>query len=108
MHNSFDELIKAHQGCCSKSKVASENGKRIEIVSDESFTKIRIDDHLIPSKRVQKCDFGFVRHFNNEFYFVELKGKDVKTAVEQIISTIAIFESTLINNSKRKKIRIYY
>ncbi|MBS7232637.1 hypothetical protein KHA90_16585 [Flavobacterium psychroterrae] len=103
MHNSFDELIEAHQDCCSKSKVASENGKRFEIVSNEDFTKIRIDDYLIPSKKVQKCDFGFVRHSNDEFYFVELKGKDVKIAVEQIISTINIFESTIVKVSKEKR-----
>jgi len=103
MHNNFDELIEAHQDCCSKSKVASENGKRFEIVLDEDFTKIRIDDCLIPSQEVQKCDFGFVRHSNGEFYFVELKGKDVKKALNQIISTITIFESTFIKISKEKR-----
>ncbi|MCP2025739.1 ribosome maturation factor RimP [Flavobacterium sp. HSC-32F16] len=103
MHNSFDELIKANQDCCSKSKVASENGKRFEIDSKEDFTKIRIDDCLITSKQVQKCDFGFVRHLNNDFYFIELKGKDVKIALCQIISTISIFESTIIRIPKDKR-----
>ncbi|RYJ37140.1 hypothetical protein NU08_3894 [Flavobacterium anhuiense] len=103
MHNNFDELIEAHQGCCTKSKVASENGKRFEIDSKEDFTRIRIDDCLIASKQVQKCDFGFVRHLNNDFYFVELKGKDVKIALDQIISTISIFESTIIRIPKDKR-----
>lgn len=103
MHNSFDELIKANQGCCSKSKVASENGKRFEIVSNEDFTKIQIDNCLISSQQVQKCDFGFVRHFNNEFYFVELKGKDVKKAFNQIISTIDHFENNFIRIPKDKR-----
>ncbi|MNL39755.1 hypothetical protein D3C87_1620510 [compost metagenome] len=103
MHNSFDELIKANQGCCSKSNVASENGKRFEIVSNEDFTKIRIDNCLIASQQVQKCDFGFVRHSNNDFYFVELKGKDVKIALDQIISTISIFDSTLIRIPKDRR-----
>ncbi len=96
MHTNFDDFIEAHQNCCSKSTVASENGKRFEINSIESFTRIRIDDCLIPSKEVQKCDFGFVRHSNDEFYFVELKGKDIKTAFSQIISTITIFEIDFI------------
>lgn len=103
MHNSFDELIEAHQGCCSKSKVASENQKRFEVDSREDFTKIRIDDCLISSQQVQKCDFGFVRHSNEEFYFVELKGKDVKIALNQIISTISIFETTLIRIPQAKR-----
>ncbi|WP_202702989.1 hypothetical protein [Flavobacterium sp. UGB4466] len=103
MHNSFDELIIANQGCCSKSKVASENGKRFEIDSKEDFTKIRIDNCLITSQQVQKCDFGFVRHFNNDFYFVELKGKDVKIALDQIISTINIFEDSVIRIPKEKR-----
>ncbi|MEN2399909.1 hypothetical protein GKZ90_0008985 [Flavobacterium sp. MC2016-06] len=103
MHNSFDDLIEANQNCCSKSKVASENGKRFEIDSNEEFTRIRIDDCLISSQQVEKCDFGFVRHFNNEFYFVELKGKDVKKALNQIISTISVFESTIIKIPKEKR-----
>jgi hypothetical protein len=103
MHNSFNELIEAHQDCCSKSKVASENGKRFEIESNENFTRIRIDACLIPSQQVQKCDFGFVRHSNNEFYFLELKGKDVKIALNQIISTINIFETTLIRMPQTKR-----
>lgn len=104
MHNSFNELIEANQGCCSKSKVASENGKRFEIFSNEDFTRIRIDNCLIASQQVQKCDFGFVRHSKGEFYFVELKGKDVKIALDQIISTISIFESTIIKIPKNNRL----
>lgn len=103
MHTNFNELIAAYQKCCIKSKVASENGKRFEIVSNEDFARIRIDDCLITSKQVQKCDFGFVRHSNDEFYFVELKGKDVNTAFDQIISTINIFETEVIKILKEKR-----
>lgn len=103
MHTDFDELIEAHQNCCIKSKVASENGKRFEIVKNEDFTRIRIDNCLITSQQVQKCDFGFVRHSNNDFYFVELKGKDVNTAFDQIVSTINIFETTIVKIPKEKR-----
>lgn len=103
MHTNFDDFIAVCQDCCTKSNVASENGKRFEINSIESFIRIRIDDCLIPSKQVQKCDFGFVRYSNNEFYFVELKGKDVKTAFDQIISTITIFETNFIRIPKGKR-----
>ncbi|OOV13309.1 hypothetical protein [Flavobacterium sp. LM4] len=103
MHNNFNELIASNQNCCSNSKVASENGKRFEIVSNEDFKRIRIDDCLITSMQIQKCDFGFVRHSNDDFYFVELKGKDVKIALNQIISTINIFESNFIKTPKDKR-----
>jgi hypothetical protein len=103
MHNNFDELIEAHQDCCSKSKVASENGKKFEIDSKEDFTRIQIDNCLIDSQQVEKCDFGFVRHSNDEFYFVELKGKEVKKALSQIINTISNFEFTLIKIPKEKR-----
>lgn len=103
MHNSFDELIEANQDCCSKSKVASENGKRFEIVSNEDFTRIQIDSCLISSQQVEKCDFGFVRHSNDEFYFVELKGKEIKKALSQIISTIEHFENHFIRIPKNQR-----
>ena len=43
MYANNSELIEAFPQCCSKSKVASENGKRFEIDSNEDFTKLRID-----------------------------------------------------------------
>lgn len=103
MHTNFDDFIATHQNCCTKSNAASENGKRFEIKSNERFTKIKIDNCLIPSKQTQKCDFGFIRHSNNEFYFVELKGKDIKTAFEQIISAITIFETNFIKIPPEKR-----
>ncbi|MBF4471318.1 hypothetical protein [Flavobacterium sp. HJJ] len=103
MHINFDELIAALQDCCSRSKIAFENGMKFEIDSREVFTRIKIDNCLIASQQVQKCDFGFVRHSNDEFYFVELKGKNIETAVDQIISTIKIFDSDLIKIPQGKR-----
>jgi uncharacterized protein YjbI with pentapeptide repeats len=103
MHTNFDDLIAAHQNCCSKSKIASENGKRFEIDSNEDFTRIRIDDCLISSQQVEKCDFGFVRNSNNDFYFVELKGNKIEKAYNQIIETIKYFERDLMKIPQNKK-----
>jgi uncharacterized protein YjbI with pentapeptide repeats len=96
MHIDLDDLILANTACCSKSKVASENGKRFEIISQEDFTKIRIDGCLITSHNIEKCDFGFVRHTNKQFYFVELKGKEIQKAYNQIIATINYFNAHFI------------
>lgn len=103
MHNSFDELIEAYRDCCTKSKVASENGKRFEIDSKEDFTRIKIDNGLISSQQIEKCDYGFIRHSNDEFYFVELKGKEIKKALSQIISTIEHFNNQFIRVPKDKR-----
>ncbi|MEO8254060.1 MAG: hypothetical protein ABI554_06690 [Flavobacterium sp.] len=102
MHTNVNDFITAFQNCCTKSKVASENRKTFEIISNEDFTRFRIDDCLITSKQIEKCDFGFIRHFNNNFYFVELKGKDIKKAMNQIISTLNNFETNFNKIPKEK------
>ena len=96
MHSNLNDLIASYPVCCSKSKVASENGKIFEINSNEDFTRIKIDGCLITSQNVEKCDFGFVRHSNDNFYFVELKGKKIEKAYNQILSTIDYFNRNLI------------
>ena len=109
MHINFNELIAIHKkdcmnkDCCIENKVAKENGKRFEIISNESFTKIRIDNCLIDSQKIEKCDFGFVRYSNNDFYFVELKGNKIEKAYNQIIETIKFFENNLIKIPHNKK-----
>lgn len=97
MHIDLDNLIAANPTCCNKSKVASENGKRFGIISNENFTRIRIDGCLIASQHVEKCDFGFIRHSSQEFYFVELKGKEIQKAYNQIVSTINYFSDNFID-----------
>lgn len=103
MHNNIDDFINEHSKYCNKSRVASEKGKRFEIVSQEDFTKIRIDGGVINSQQIGKCDFGFIRHNNNDFYFVELKGKDIDTGFEQLKSTISIFNKQLIKIPKNQR-----
>lgn len=104
MYNNFDELISANLNCCTVSRVASENGKRFEIQSDEDFKRIKIDDCLISLNEIEKCDFGFVRISNDDFYFVELKGSNIDKALNQIISTIDYFEKNLIRIPKDKRL----
>ena len=44
MHINFNDFIDANPVCTTNSKIASENGKRFEIESNENFTRIKIDD----------------------------------------------------------------
>ncbi|OQX97864.1 MAG: hypothetical protein B6I24_07400 [Bacteroidetes bacterium 4572_128] len=50
--------------------------------------KIHVDGKLITDNAIKKCDFAFIFCKNNTFYFLELKGKDVKKAYEEIENTI--------------------
>lgn len=97
MHIDLEDLISANLGCCINSKVASEKGKSFEINSNENFTKLKIDGCIIDDVNIKKCDFGFVRISNNDFYFVELKGKDIEKAYNQLVSTINYFQTHLVN-----------
>lgn len=90
-NTNFDDLISSCPDCCESKTTASENGKRFEIISKEKFTRLKIDDCIIKSKETKKCDFGFVSHSNNDFYFVELKGKNIEKAYDQIVTTINFF-----------------
>lgn len=103
MHSSIQEFIDANAQHCSNSRAANENGKRFEIVSKEEFTKIKIDGGLITSPQIEKCDFGFIRHSNSDFYFVELKGKDIDKAYSQLINTIKHFDANLIKIHKNQR-----
>ena len=103
MHINIDDLIDVNSICCIESKVASENNKRFEILLEEKFIRFKIDDCLINSKKIEKCDFGFYRKLNEDFYFVELKGKQISKALDQIISTINYFENNLIKIPKNNR-----
>ena len=104
MHANFNDLIAAHPVCCTKNNVASENGKRFEIDSNEDFTRLKIDNCIITSMAIEKCDYGFVRHANDDFYFVELKGSDIEKAFSQIVSTINFFNANLVIIPKNKRL----
>ena len=109
MHSNFEELTTEHKQtcsnnkCCIDSKIAVENGMRFEIFSKDEFKRIRIDNCFIKSLEIEKCDFGFYRKSNEDLYFVELKGKQINKAFDQIISTIKYFENNLIKIPKTKR-----
>lgn len=75
--------------------VASENGKDYRLVNKSKFyvTKVHIDGGVF--KQELCCDFLFLTHervedkyINQDAILVELKGVDVKHAIDQIESTV--------------------
>ncbi|AZA81691.1 hypothetical protein C1637_03700 [Chryseobacterium lactis] len=82
-----------YSSCSEFSRTAIEKGKKYQIECTEVYLKARIDDCIITSKSIEKCDFLFIRdseckESKTEFYFVELKGSDIEKAFNQIIETI--------------------
>lgn len=77
-------------GCFSNSTVAEENKKKFVIHKPPglSVCKVQVDGCLISSQQVRKCDYFFEVDTNpKQFFLVELKGADVDSAVEQLVST---------------------
>ena len=97
--------------CCDvEKKVAQENGKKFKIECSKTYyLKVHIDDCLISCKQVSKCDYLFIRDYEclqgeTEFYFVELKGSNIKKAFEQIKNTISYIKSNHISSLSKNKI----
>ncbi|MEL1243076.1 hypothetical protein AAEO56_02285 [Flavobacterium sp. DGU11] len=106
MHSSIEEFIGTYPNCCESNRVVKENGKRFEIESSESFTKIKIDNCVIVSHETEKCDYGIHRISNDDFYFIELKGKGIQKGYDQLVTTINYFQQHLVNIPKNKRIGI--
>jgi len=57
---------------------------------------VKVDGCVIPEDSAsERCDFIFRRCQKEEFYFVELKGKDVEKGYSQIKSTIEFLRPKL-------------
>ena len=54
-----------------------------------------MDGCLISDDNIEKCDYVFRRCNNLDLYFVELKGKNIKKAVAQIVATIGYFKNKM-------------
>ncbi len=68
----------------------------------EEIWRVKVDDCLIKSQRVNKCDYAFYRNQNNSFILVELKGSDILWGIKQLRSTVEQFKEVVgivINNN---------
>lgn len=88
--------------CTCNARFSAEENKRIFILKDakaEEVEKHKIDGSIIHDTRCNKCDFLFV--FKKEkYFFVELKGTDIKHALTQIEATMQTFYQAGILASK--------
>lgn len=109
MKCSCEEFEENHPKCtvCSQGKqiVAQENKRRyiLQNPSGKKICRIQIDGCVISStSKSKKCDYLIVvckseaenqENHSEDFYFIELKGKDLIRAVEQLTETIQHFQS---------------
>jgi len=83
-----------------KRKIAKfiENGMVYKAINNKSKNVIRYQiDCSAMSCSVQRCDNALEIVDENNLYFIELKGMDIKKAAAQILSTISHFVSDLTN-----------
>jgi hypothetical protein len=97
-----EEFKQAHpdkKDClCYALQTPVEKNKQFSIIlpkgNTERFLRIKIDKGLLLEidNETKKCDYGFIRCLNSDYYFVELKGEDIEKAVAQITTTIKHFQ----------------
>lgn len=86
-------------GTCSRLRTdklicVEENGRKFSLINKQQceVTQTRVDGCAI--KKGKACDYSFEIHGkSNRIMYVELKGKNVAYACEQIMATIKFFES---------------
>ena len=92
-----------YRDCTNCSHVAEENKRKyiLQNPSRKKVCKVRIDDCVITSQSQRKCDYLMIvceteasnQPESVDLYFVELKGRDLMSAVEQLTETIKYFQA---------------
>ena len=105
---SFSEKVELSKCKCESRLVVSERKSRFYIDSEVNkslIDKIKIDGFLDNSTEKPKCDYLFIyKNLQNvelTYVFVELKGTDVKHAVEQLDNSIDTFYTQGYLNKKQ-------
>ena len=56
----------------------------------------RVDGKVLPpGKEPKRCDFLLLNDTDKDSYYIELKGSDIRTAIEQIESTISLVNPSI-------------
>jgi hypothetical protein len=70
--------------------VCEEKGSKITFYNEikEPVVKIHIDDEVITDSEGKRCDYLLLCGEKERAVFIELKGRDLKKAIEQLSATI--------------------
>ncbi|TAE59346.1 MAG: hypothetical protein EAZ87_09895 [Nostocales cyanobacterium] len=89
--------------CSDGKKITVQENKRKYILNNlsaQKVCKIQIDGCVIDDQNQRKCDYLIIvcktEDAKEEMYFIELKGKDLISAVEQLTQTIEYFKPQII------------
>lgn len=79
--------------------VAYENKKKYQLINESKFSirKVKIDKCLKQREGEKKCDFLMDIEELKRVFFIELKGGDLKKAINQIYSSIMALKLEFIN-----------
>ena len=99
----FQENYRDCTNCSEGKLVVAEENKRKYILQNpyqKKVCKVRIDGCVIPSQSQRKCDYLMIvcesklaNEQESDIYFIELKGRDLISAVEQLTQTIKYFQT---------------
>lgn len=87
-------ILKEEKSICKINQkiIVSEENKRKHIannIDENRVFQFRIDGDIIPkSTSMKRCDYLVKNEEKKDLYFIELKGTDVKKAIDQITDTI--------------------
>ena len=86
--------------------IAYENGKKYELVNSSFNTirKVKIDSCLVQNEGERRCDYLMDSEEKKRAIFIELKGGDLNSAIEQIYSTIIFLHEEYLGYSKDARI----
>ncbi|NII25038.1 hypothetical protein HB364_08110 [Pseudoflavitalea sp. X16] len=77
----------------------SEKGKTYRIINSSNavLTVYAVDPCLIPDRQQKKCDYLIVAHCQDTMkaLFIELKGSDITSAIQQIENSLRILGNSL-------------
>lgn len=92
----WQTILNGKEECFEYKASANENGKSIRFnnPSKKDILRIKVDNCLITSSLINKCDYVFVVCEDEAVHFVELKGnaERLQKPYDQIVSTIEHFE----------------
>ena len=96
------EELKEYATICSEEIVCKENNRKFILhASCSKFYKIKIDGYVEKNTKNKKCDFLIIKEDNEDIeIFIELKGKKVKYAFNQIIASCEKYT----DNTKKPKL----
>ncbi|MBI1287037.1 MAG: hypothetical protein GC178_05600 [Flavobacteriales bacterium] len=86
--------------------VDSKGGKSKYVIDnkgEKTFSKVDFEECVFANEPEDtKCDIGFLTDKN--FYFVELKGSDVKKGIEQLLATILVTQRCFVEKEKKARL----